>query len=200
MASHAISLWRTLWYREQPNDIDRQLDFCYIFFKDKFKASNTLLNNAENTKTKKKSILVPCLKILLGHSNSGVPEVTIIRIVVLYSPAVRAEKISRFPLSPSLLCGYAAMPKSMKKCQNPCTVRREMGCWAGSDCLLRGSFLGLSHRLNMELDLQSLFGLHVHSCTYWLRPRNHPPPRIWAHKPRRYWSAKICRRDLFVTP
>ncbi len=29
------------------------------------------------------------------------------------------------------------------------------------------------HRLNMELDLQSLFGLHVHSCTHWLRP---PPP------------------------
>jgi hypothetical protein len=28
------------------------------------------------------------------------------------------------------------------------------------------------NRLNMELDLQSLFGLHVivHSCTHWLRP------------------------------
>jgi hypothetical protein len=32
------------------------------------------------------------------------------------------------------------------------------------------------HRLNMELDLQILFGLHVHSCTHWLRPRNSPPP------------------------
>ncbi len=32
--------------------------------------------------------------------------------------------------------------------------------------------------LNMELDLQSLFGLHVHRCTHWLSPRpcNHPPP------------------------
>ncbi len=30
--------------------------------------------------------------------------------------------------------------------------------------------------LSMELDLQSLFGLHVHSCTHWLRPRNPPPP------------------------
>jgi hypothetical protein len=29
-------------------------------------------------------------------------------------------------------------------------------------------------RLNTELDLQSLFGLHVHSC-YSLRPRNTPP-------------------------
>ncbi len=28
----------------------------------------------------------------------------------------------------------------------------------------------------MESDLQSLFGLHVHSCTHWLRPRNPPPP------------------------
>jgi len=28
------------------------------------------------------------------------------------------------------------------------------------------------HRLNMELDLQSLFGLHVHSCTHW--PLRHP--------------------------
>ncbi len=28
----------------------------------------------------------------------------------------------------------------------------------------------------MQLDLQSLFGLHVHSCTHWLRPRNPPPP------------------------
>jgi hypothetical protein len=29
--------------------------------------------------------------------------------------------------------------------------------------------------LNIELDLQSLFRLHVHNCTYWLRPRNPPP-------------------------
>jgi len=52
------------------------------------------------------------------------------------------------------------------------------------------------HRLNMELDLQSLFGLHVTWCaqltqlTHWLRPRN-PPPRLWAHVRGRYWSPKI---------
>jgi hypothetical protein len=34
----------------------------------------------------------------------------------------------------------------------------------------------LTHRFNMELDLQSLFGLHVHSCTHWLRPRYAPLP------------------------
>jgi hypothetical protein len=32
---------------------------------------------------------------------------------------------------------------------------------------------GTNHRLNMELDLQSLYG---HSCTHWLRPRKPPPP------------------------
>jgi hypothetical protein len=31
-----------------------------------------------------------------------------------------------------------------------------------------------NHRLNIELDLQSLFGLHVHSCTHWL----HETPSI----------------------
>jgi hypothetical protein len=31
-------------------------------------------------------------------------------------------------------------------------------------------------RLNMELDLQSLFGLHVHNCTHWLRARSPSPP------------------------
>ncbi len=52
--------------------------------------------------------------------------------------------------------------------------------------------IGVYHRLNMKLDkldLQSLFGLHVHSCTRWLRPRNAPPPRIWPHIRGRYWSA-----------
>jgi hypothetical protein len=36
--------------------------------------------------------------------------------------------------------------------------------------------VGYLHRLNMELDLQSLFGLHVLSCIYWLRPHPPPPP------------------------
>jgi hypothetical protein len=55
-----------------------------------------------------------------------------------------------------------------------------------------------NYRLNMELDLQSLFGLHVHSCTHWLRHRTPPhPPRIWAHIRERYWSAKID--DISVT-
>jgi hypothetical protein len=36
-----------------------------------------------------------------------------------------------------------------------------------------------AHRLNMELDLQSLFGLHVHSCSHCLRPCNSPPPNAF---------------------
>jgi hypothetical protein len=47
-------------------------------------------------------------------------------------------------------------------------------------------------RLNLELDLKRLFGLHVHSCTHWLRPPQLPLPLcIWAHKRGRCWSAKI---------
>ncbi len=34
----------------------------------------------------------------------------------------------------------------------------------------------LYHRLNLELDLQSLFGLLVYSCTQWLRPWISPLP------------------------
>ncbi len=30
----------------------------------------------------------------------------------------------------------------------------------------------------MELDLQSLFGLHVYSRTHWQRPRNPPSPAL----------------------
>jgi hypothetical protein len=58
--------------------------------------------------------------------------------------------------------------------------------------LLSGFYFVLfNHWLNRELDLQCLFGLHVHSCTHWLRPRNSPSPRIWPHIQGRYWSAKI---------
>jgi hypothetical protein len=39
-------------------------------------------------------------------------------------------------------------------------------------------------RLNMKLDLQSLFGL-LCAAVHWLRPR------IWDHIQGRYWSAKI---------
>jgi hypothetical protein len=47
-------------------------------------------------------------------------------------------------------------------------------------------------RLNMELVLQSLFGLHVRSSLAETpQPPPPPSPRIWAHRRGRYWSAKI---------
>jgi hypothetical protein len=56
-------------------------------------------------------------------------------------------------------------------------------------------------RLNMKLDIQSIFGLHVqctlHSCTHWLRPSN-PFPRIWAHILRRCLTAKIDDISLWA--
>ena len=61
------------------------------------------------------------------------------------------------------------------------------------DLRTRGLTLGAGGGgVNMVFDLQSLFGLHVHSFTHWLRSRNPPPSsRIRAHKRGRYWSAKI---------
>jgi hypothetical protein len=53
----------------------------------------------------------------------------------------------------------------------------------------------LPHRLNMELDLQSLFTCRHH---YSLAETQQPPsPRIWAHIRGRYWSAKIDLQSLF---
>ncbi len=55
---------------------------------------------------------------------------------------------------------------------------------------------GCNHRLNVELDLKSLFGLH--SCTLWPRPaRPQPPPppprpqHLGSYTRARYWSANI---------
>jgi hypothetical protein len=51
MASHSRTLFRTLWFEEQPNDIARQLDIFYIF---SLKiTSKLLLSSAENTITRK---------------------------------------------------------------------------------------------------------------------------------------------------
>ncbi len=55
-----------------------------------------------------------------------------------------------------------------------------------------------NHRLNRQLNLQSLLGLHVHSCTHWMSSRNPPPPRFWAHIRGRYWSAK--KDDISLWP
>jgi hypothetical protein len=54
------------------------------------------------------------------------------------------------------------------------------------------------HRLNMELDLQILFGFHVHSCNHWLRPLTPIPPQLGS-----YTRALLVSQDrlhLFITP
>ncbi len=53
-------------------------------------------------------------------------------------------------------------------------------------------------RLNMELDIRSLFGLHVYSCTHWLRPRPPPPPDMSSYT--RALLVSQDRRHLFVAP
>ncbi len=52
------------------------------------------------------------------------------------------------------------------------------------------------HRLNMKLGLQSLIGLHVHSCT---QPRNPPPPQYLGSYTRALLVSQD-RRHLVVTP
>ncbi len=50
----------------------------------------------------------------------------------------------------------------------------------------------------MELDLQSLFGLHVHSFTHWLRPRDPLPLHLGSYM--RALLVSQDRRHLLVTP
>jgi hypothetical protein len=56
--------------------------------------------------------------------------------------------------------------------------RRLVRPWMVADSRFMVTFTG-TLRLNIELDLQSLFGLlsrDRHSCTHWLRPLSSPPP------------------------
>ncbi len=58
------------------------------------------------------------------------------------------------------------------------------------------------HRLNMELDLQSLFGLHVlHLYSLAETPQTLPPPfgLIYVQYKGRYWSAKTTH-DIYFWP
>ncbi len=55
------------------------------------------------------------------------------------------------------------------------------------------------HRLNMERDLQSLFGLLCTAVLIGWDPATPPSPRIWAHIRGRYLGSQD-RRHLFVTP
>ncbi len=69
-------------------------------------------------------------------------------------------------------------------------------CWAGP-AGKRSKHPYYCHRLNMKLDLESLFGLHVYSCTQESRPPQLPQsPRIWALEGA-IWSSTLQRRRKF---
>jgi hypothetical protein len=83
-----------------------------------------------------------------------------------------------------------------------CFLRPEFGKnKQGKSTVAAEEKLSFYHRLNMELDLQSLFGLHVHSCTHWLRvrPLHSPSPHTFLDSYSRALVSKD-RRHLFVTP
>jgi hypothetical protein len=65
------------------------------------------------------------------------------------------------------------------------------------------SWMRSSHRLKMEVDLQSLFGLRVTWCAQLFSlaetPQLPPSPRIWTRITRALLVSKD-RRHLFVTP
>jgi hypothetical protein len=86
---------------------------------------------------------------------------------------------------------------------------RVLRCWSGSVCVteepvssvnttIHCPILSPHHRLNMELDLQSLFGL---LRTYWLslRPSNSPLPSHLGSYTRALLVSQD-RRHLFATP
>jgi hypothetical protein len=74
--------------------------------------------------------------------------------------------------------------------------------WKTSELLVR-SFTGrtktLIHRLNMEVDLQSLFGfcVQLYSLTETPQPRPHPP-HLGSYTKALF--VRLERRHLFVTP
>jgi hypothetical protein len=49
----------------------------------------------------------------------------------------------------------------------------------------------------MELDLQSLFRLRVHSFTHWLRPCKSPPPALGSYTRALLVSQEQDRRHLY---
>ncbi len=69
---------------------------------------------------------------------------------------------------------------------------------AGLPCPSVPLYESFFHRSNMGFDLQSLFGLHVHSCTHWLIPRKPPHgPALGSYT--RALLVSQDRRHLFVT-
>ncbi len=47
-----------------------------------------------------------------------------------------------------------------------------------ADSRVKTEMICVGHRLKMELDLQCLFRLNLHSCTHWLHPATASPPPL----------------------
>ncbi len=100
----------------------------------------------------------------------------------LVEVTVNSKKENTYDFCSSYIQAFGLCSRAGKLCKlSACSFCRidQIGVHACSYLRLSGGV----HRLNMELYLQILFGLHVYSCTHWLTPRNPhlpPSPRIWA--------------------
>ncbi len=88
-----------------------------------------------------------------------------------------------------------------KKLSVPVTQKRLNELFTLQVVYYRHSTDSIQHKLNMELDLRSLFGLLCRVQLYSLAETSQllPSSRIWAHIRECYWSAKIDD-SIFVTP
>ncbi len=93
---------------------------------------------------------------------------------------------------------------NVKRVQFKCRVLLcwPAGVWRGGATIVEpaqaGGDIPDNHRLNVELNLQSLFGPLCTAALIGWDPATHPSPRIWAHIRGRSWSAKID--DIFLWP
>ncbi len=91
--------------------------------------------------------------------------------------------------SPSCLCSTRAMPgQTWASCVLSQSTHRQINANSGqikaifayqanpSQSYCQPCPIMWDHRWNLELDLQSLFGRHVQSCTHCMAENPHPPP------------------------
>jgi hypothetical protein len=100
--------------------------------------------------------LEPRRGFLTLYNNTRKPTTHIMKVTDTWKPGTQIKNVSSHVASSS--SGWE------KEGSKQCCVVMLLAHLPGPN--VRG------HRLNKELDLKSLFRVHVHSCTHWLRPRN----------------------------
>ncbi len=174
MPSHARTLFRTLWYGELLNA--KQLDFCYIYIKNKLKALKTLhifLHWIYHHKGK--SIFVSMPKNLAWTQQHDGLKVTIMSEVVVYASAERAKK---------LLYPFSFVVMTVEKAAvclfcTPCTLCQLLGflVWGMNWCLsLNTTLLRGDHGRRISKEDRAAFSV-VGICSafrlcqpWWLPP------------------------------